>query len=164
MAKLSLCQFPCQSAMCPLCPLGSFSGSPWFPLSSLPLLLSLPLTPLRAHQEGRTHVRREGRSKSRVFWGKEGQELGCFPLCPHPDPQLGKQVCQQMVASAAEGRGHLPCWLVGCGLTKKGLFFLFETSLKRLLPRLASDIWQSSCLNQALRLRLEPLRSLTHRV
>lgn len=92
-------------------------------------------------------MRREGRSKSRVFWGKEGQELGCFPLCPHPDPQLGKQVCQQMVASAAEGRGHLPCWLVGCGLTKKGLFFLFETSLKRLLPRLASDIWQSSCLN-----------------
>lgn len=30
---------------------------------------------------------------------------------------------------------------------KKGLFLLFETSLKRLQPRLASDFWQSSCLN-----------------
>lgn len=35
------------------------------------------------------------------FSGGEEQELGCFPLCPHPDPQLGKQVCQQMVAPAA---------------------------------------------------------------
>lgn len=60
------------------------------------------------------------------FRGKEGQELGCFPLGPHPDPQLGKQVCQQMVAPAAEGRGHLCCWLVDCGLTKRVSSFLLR--------------------------------------
>lgn len=50
---------------------------PWFPQEDPEALqlsnlqghsdtVSLPLSPLRAHQECRTHVRREGRSKSGV--------------------------------------------------------------------------------------------------
>lgn len=70
------------------------------------------------------------------FRGGEEQELGCFPLCPHPDPQLGKQVCQQMVAPAAcrrRRREGPPVLLAGWLWTdKKGLLFLSETSLKRL--------------------------------
>lgn len=106
---------------------------PWFPQEDPE---ELQLSNIQGHSDTVPSISSQSlpreQSKSGVSRGKEGQELGCFPFCPHPDPQLGKLVCQQMVAPAAEGRGHLCCRLVGCGLTKRVSSFFFEKSLKRL--------------------------------
>lgn len=73
--------------------------------------LVLPLSPSVPGEQG--PQKWGGKSKLGVLKGREGQEEGHSPLCPHPDPQLGKQVCQLVSALTAEGRRRRCCWLGG---------------------------------------------------